>query len=166
MEFSQFSLTVDNVVRLRSDNLTFWPKTPKTGQILIKKVQKVRLLSLKSDFHEPTSAIFSKCILKKFYALSNRLAWICFGMWSAYFLVLVFRNVLEVFETCAKDSSRQRYHRAYNNTQKYLGQSQKGSNFDQLLVRFLGKIGKIVSRILENFSQVPIIYALFANKFG
>ena len=40
----------------------------------------------------------------------------------------------------------------------YFGQ--KRSNVGQILVRFLGKIGQIVSQILENLSQILIIPTL------
>ena len=38
--------------------------------------------------------------------------------------------------------------------------AQKRSNFDQILVRYIGKIGQIVSQILGNFSQVLVISTL------
>ena len=73
--------SVDNVVRLswlRSDNLTFWPKMPKTGQILTKKGPK------KSDFWV-SSQIFmtlqlrflvsTKCILKKCNSMILSILW-------------------------------------------------------------------------------------------
>ena len=41
---------------------------------------------------------------------------------------------------------------------------QKKSNFGQILVRYLGKIGQIVSQILEDFSQIIIISTLETNK--
>ena len=37
---------------------------------------------------------------------------------------------------------------------------QKISTLGQILVRFLGKIGQIVSQILENFNQIQIISTL------
>ena len=41
---------------------------------------------------------------------------------------------------------------------------QKWSDFGQILVRFSGKIGQIVSQILENFSQILIISTKEWNK--
>ena len=83
-------------------------------------------------------------------------------MWCAYLEVSIFKSVIEVFEKCTKDSSSQRDHRAYS-IHKYIFWSdccQKRSNFGQILVRFLRKIGQIVSQILENFYQILTISTL------
>ena len=42
----------------------------------------------------------------------------------------------------------------------FVKNSQKWSDFGQILVRFSGRIGKIVSQIFENFSQILIISTL------
>ena len=78
-------------------------------------------------------------------------------MWCTYLVVSVFRGLLQVFEKWTKDSSRQRDHKAYG-IQIYLGHIlvKKG----RILVRFLGKIGQIVSQIFKNFSQILTICTL------
>ena len=57
-------------------------------------------------------------------------------------------SFLEVFGKLTKDSSRQRSY-SLENTQIYL--DQKRSYCGQILVRFLGKIGQIVSQIFREF---------------
>ena len=59
--FDTHFISVDNVVRLiwpRSDNLTFWAQSAKSGQIFAKKGQKSHIFESRSDFHDATSAIF------------------------------------------------------------------------------------------------------------
>ena len=70
------------------------------------------------------------------------------------------------FETCTRDSPRQRdieSHRdliiEYQNV-FWSDFCQKWLDFGQILVRFSDKFGQIVSKILENFSQILIISTL------
>ena len=117
-------------------------------------------MGLKADSHDPTSAIF--CLYKmhsqKFGAMSNRLVWICFGMQCAYLGVSVFWKCFRSFWKMYWGFIERKRSQSLYDTQIYLGQIlvKKG----RILVRFLGKIGQIVSQILENFSQFLITSTL------
>ena len=69
--------------------------------------------------------------------------------------------VLEFFDKCTKDSSKQRDYRAYTiyiHIQIYFDQMLVKTG--RTLVRFLCKIGQIVSKMLEKFCQILIISTL------
>jgi len=81
-------------------------------------------------------------------------------------VMCIFRSfgVLEDFEKCTKDSSRQRDQRAYRIIKYFLVRILlRITNFGQI-----GKIGQIVSQIFENFRMILTIstlnlYAAFCN---
>ena len=70
------------------------------------------------------------------------------------------------FETCIRDLSRQRAHRGHRLQNVFWSDfCQKWSDVGQILVRFSGTIGQIVSQIFENFNQILIISTLDLSSF-